>query len=350
MPARPLTARLALHATLAAAALATVAAYWLTSRPEPARAARRGPLVVDAAALDFGEVLESASFRREVPIRNVSERALDVRMSKSCDCAGVEPAQFRLGPGETKKVVVTLDLLHNKALAGGISPRPYRAHLAAAYGERGHESVAIEMTGTVRSVLTIWLPNLHFSRDLLEGEDGHEESVSVKPALPLSWLVVKRCPPYLAARLETVKDGYALHVKVKAGMPRGKFSSSIRLEAADSKGTVLPEQPLGVSGTVTGPFVCFPAESALGVRRVGSSADEVVRIVSRRGGTFRLKAIKASEATGVFALGDGERYRISQRIACRESREANVTFLVVDEHGTEHPVDCRITYYGTAGK
>lgn len=303
------------------------------------------------AALDFGEVVETSEFRHELPLRNTTSGSLTVRLEPSCDCAGVEPETLRLGPGEAGRAVVRLDLLHNRGHHFGLSVRPYQAHVTAMWGDHPRDRLALRLIGSVRAILDIWPPNLHLAEELIEGEDGAEEVVEIKPVVALQWLAIKECPPYFSARIEKSKTGYTLHVRPKAGLPRGFFNKSVVLELADAKGAALPDQVLPVTGAVTGRFVCTAAQTIFGLRTVGTETEETVRVHGRKGEPFTVvKATAEGVGTCVDrASGSASEslYRVRQRITKAGSRKATVAFVVRDERGKEHALEYALTYYGT---
>ena len=111
--------------------LLLVAVCWAAGlmRPTPTPIADVPPLEVRLESLDFGDVVEASNFRHEIPVRNTSSDPMTVRFTKSCDCAGIEPELLRLEPGETGRVVLRLDLLHNRGRYIGQARRPFVAHL-----------------------------------------------------------------------------------------------------------------------------------------------------------------------------------------------------------------------------
>lgn len=223
---------LALALFVGAGAIWSMGGRWQPQR----RASTPLPLQVDPASLDFGEVVESSRFLHDLPLCNATAEPLTVRLETSCDCTGVEPRTLQLAPGETRRVTVQLDLLHNRLHFAGRPKRPYKAHLRAIFGEKPQDQSSLELAGVVKAVLSMWPPNLHLKEELVEGEDSAEESVDIKSVIPLSWLVVKKCPPSFQIRIQAVKGGYTLYVRIKAGLPRGRFSETVILKMVDAKG------------------------------------------------------------------------------------------------------------------
>ena len=326
--------------------------FWLSPGPSVAAS----PLEVSLAALHFGEVVESADFQHEVRLCNVSSAPLTVRLENMCDCAGVEPKTLQLEPGQTGRVTMRLDLLHNRLLYAGQTVRPYRAHVNAYYGDQPGDRYPLTVTGAVRAILDMWPPNLHLKDELIEGEDSAEESVTITPVMPLQWLVVKHAPPpsYLDSRLEAGEKKYTLRVRVKAGMPRGWFSQNVVLQMADAKGKPLPEQMVQVTGTVAGRFTCVPAETTFGIRAVGSLAEQVVQVRSRKCEPFTVvRAIAKGDRKRVEPMrGDGKEtsVRVVQRIEKAGMRRESVAFVVHDARGKDHEVEYWMLYYGTEAK
>lgn len=331
--------------------ITTAAALWWTRGTGLAPQSRLPPLEVTTDRLDFGEVVETDRFLHEVPLRNASSAPLRVRLEKQCDCAGVEPETLTLEPGETRRVTARLDLLHNRLRYAGRAKRPYQAHLTAYYGERAGDQIPLVLTGTVRAVLDTWPPNVHLKEEMVEGEDSAEEVVTVKPVIPLRWLVVKYGPPpsYIKCTVEPTSHGYTLRVGVKAGMRRGWFSQNIVLQMAGEKGEALPEQQLQVTGTVTGRFVCVPAETMFGIRALGSSAEETIHLRSRKGEVFRVVQTPANCASTRVepAAGAETAFRVVQRIEKAGVRNETLSFVVRDERGKDHAIEYKMMYYGT---
>lgn len=68
-------------------------------------------LVADPTALELGEVWESDAHRVEVPLTNKGETTITIsRFATTCSCSSVEPTSIEIPPGETRRVVMALDL------------------------------------------------------------------------------------------------------------------------------------------------------------------------------------------------------------------------------------------------
>jgi hypothetical protein len=312
------------------------------------------PIEIDTCSLDFGEVVESNQFHHKVRLRNVSSQPVKVRLEKHCDCVGIEPERLEIGAGETGTVSVRLDLMHNRHQYFGRTIRPYEAHFAVYWGTRARDRFELALRGSVRATLEIWPPNLHLKEELVEGEPTAEEFVEIKPLLALQWLVIKKPHAFVDARLEEVKGDYKLYIRANEGLAPGLFKSNVILQSADAKGKALPEQAIAITGMVTSRFVATPAETTFGFRQIGTVAEEVVRIHSRRTEPLPIIQVKRTDPTIRVLAEPGKAneglYRIQQSFVKTGASQAGVEFLLRDGKGKEHTVKYRVAYYGMTAK
>src|SRR5712691_6122205 len=92
-----------------------IGAYQYTIRSSTAKAiakpAEQSPLKVAAERLNFGITWEQPEFKWTVPIRNNSDREIEIEnFVKSCNCASIEPRSLVIPAGETRDVQLTFDL------------------------------------------------------------------------------------------------------------------------------------------------------------------------------------------------------------------------------------------------
>ncbi|MBY0228461.1 MAG: hypothetical protein K2W96_04185 [Gemmataceae bacterium] len=306
------------------------------------------PLVADEAALDFGERPESKAHAVTVPLTNTTDRELAVRLQKSCDCAAVEPERFKLNPGQTKRVLVFLDLTHGRERYSGLAKRPYAAHLEAVYGERMNERIGLELGGMVVTLLEMRPPHLHLSRELPEDADSAEETVRLKLSPLVATASEEHVPKTLRVRLLGDDEGLCLTVRHKAGAPRGPFSQKVKVGLRGKDGQPLPEQELLVTGAVVGRYGTFPAETTFGIRPLGSEAEESVRVVDRKGEPFTV--VKAEGEDAIVTPAKNGYWTIKQRFAAAGERRGSVVFTLRDARGGTHEVRHALSWYGSAAK
>ncbi|MBX9625292.1 MAG: DUF1573 domain-containing protein [Gemmataceae bacterium] len=113
---------------------------------------------VEATDLDFGEVWEDSEFERSIPVYNPGDTGVEVeRWLVSCNCTGVRPETLRIGPGESKTVVVRIDL---GSMVDPVSPRPVPASVGVVPVVGGRHGPTWTLRGTVKPVTAGRLPNL----------------------------------------------------------------------------------------------------------------------------------------------------------------------------------------------
>ncbi len=108
---------------IALAAMQMISAVSSTPRHRP-------PLVIPAESLDLGEQFAQTGFQWSVPITNTSHEVVFVtKLRSSCSCTQVEPASFRLAPGQTQLVALTIDLTPPAGKASGLEPSEFEVRL-----------------------------------------------------------------------------------------------------------------------------------------------------------------------------------------------------------------------------
>ena len=71
-----------------------------------------GGLMIPTDNLDMGEVWEAKDFSWRLPIRNLSDRTIEIRkFLSSCVCTAIDPPRLSIPPGETVMVNLVLDLM-----------------------------------------------------------------------------------------------------------------------------------------------------------------------------------------------------------------------------------------------
>jgi hypothetical protein len=196
--------------------------------------------------------------------------------------------------------------------------------------------------------------HLHLRDPLLYGETGPEETVLIRPALPLASMEAKPVQGFQAF-VRIGPQGYTLHVRPEASLPLGYFRRMVNLQLTGQHGEVLPEQQVQVTGTVTGPFVCIPEAINFGTRRLGTQAKEIIQIKGRRAGVIR-EVTPIPEGTGVILTriqnwdDEGVGFRLTQRIEREGGQRISIKWLVQDEAGQQSTVPLILDYYGTTAR
>jgi hypothetical protein len=117
--------------------------------------------------LDFGVVWAESAFKWTLPIQNRGTEPVSVeRFLPTCNCVAVSPPTVTIGPGETTKVVLTLDLTAKTGTLNGTEHVPFQAGLGAAV-QKGTHYVALAdwtLTGRIKPLAALTPASVNLGR------------------------------------------------------------------------------------------------------------------------------------------------------------------------------------------
>ena len=314
-------------------------------------------LFVDEQTLDFGEIWESSDFTWEFPVKNVSQRTIEVaEFDLSCACMKVEPPSFTLAPGEVRNCRARLKVVGSPGSARSLEARPFETSITPrVVGETGIGQASWIVHGVVRPVALLKPSSLYF--DQLSSGDTipRSEVVKVTTANPVTtWSA--RCDPkkvsVSATRSRTDPCAFDIVITPEmATLASGPFRDTIQLVALSSEGRESPPVELVVEGVVIEDVQGVPETIYFGANPLGTSGTETVVLRSRTGVAFRVVKVEndsldltvrpeKSEAPA------GRAFRFSQRFTRTGFQSGVVRFHVRAEGQPLIKIPVPWSYYG----
>lgn len=195
-------------------------------------------LDVPAAALDFGTVWETESHEHSLRLTNSGSAPAEVAgWSTSCGCVGVSPDRLTLLPGETKPVVVTLNLL--AARRGDDAVRPIEQVIAARLSGNAEQKWVV--TGKAKSFLRP-LPDAAPSPQSELAPSSEPFLIPLDFRIPVRTVAASCDNPLVTARVMARQgsDGHVVEVKLKDGLPVGRYPFTLAITATTAWKEPLP--------------------------------------------------------------------------------------------------------------
>jgi hypothetical protein len=311
--------------------VAIAAACWLASTayvlfprwPEPRNAAE-APLVADPAALDFGVVWNSQNFQWTVPIRNTTDKAIQVtRVEGSCSCTAVKPTAFLLNPGERIGLKLAYNLASRAHEWVSGRPEPFEGTVVAHTGQDDRPIARWEIHGHVKNAFFTKPDELRFDESLVYGQ-------------PYQQLLASIDEQYGAVIVRSAGvDGrhFQVHVAPKATLDIGVHEFKVFLTAVLKSGERLPDVPVSVEAHVLHDLQILPSLAHFGDLKVGEAREETISLASRSGRNFDVASYtSASKDVSVVPLSRDQPESKAFRVKLRSSRtgpqESEVRFNI----------------------
>src|SRR5262245_33634658 len=97
--------------------------------PSNATALSEGPassIIIPASALELGDVWEAKEHVCRLPIRNQSEKTVEiVKFDVSCNCSSVSPGRVTIPAGQASEIQLKIDLTHRLPQQLGVARREF---------------------------------------------------------------------------------------------------------------------------------------------------------------------------------------------------------------------------------
>jgi hypothetical protein len=283
--------------TLVLAALALAAGVWL-GWPSGEGTAAALTLAIPAEALRLGEVWAQSDFRVSLPLRNDSDREIEVVHlgCAPCGCCKFAPPTLVIPPREERQIAVTIDLSPRNERESQSAVRDYRLNVVVAARGNG-PPWTWELSGKVRSVLAFSPARTDFAQSLIQGVPPPAREIAIRAHVPLAALALECDDARLAAYLERDAGdprGYRLTVQPQEPLREGALDVSVVLKPVAESGAPLPPVTYQVVGDVLGNVRAFPASVAFGPRALGEAAEQIVTLRSHTGEPFELVDVRCS--------------------------------------------------------
>jgi hypothetical protein len=248
----------------------TALCRWLNLSGPSVLESPKGPLTINPAYLDFGEVWEISEFEWTLPLENCGTAVTDVTLSlASCWFGTVDPPSHRLASGETGVFRLTLDLRNKCALIEGRPVHEFRVPLEVTT-RVGTEikRQRWELRGRVRRAMAVATRVVDFGR---LGPDAipSERVIPVRLFVPLADLSAEAQSSAFRAAVRSVSDGYELIVQPNHGLPPGRHIAEVLLKPTLEDGFHPPPTRIQVNYELLPDIQPDAALVLLGIGRIG---------------------------------------------------------------------------------
>jgi hypothetical protein len=345
--------------------------FWIAMKSRRMVAAPPPTLVVDERYLSVGEVWEDPAFVWTLPIRNTTNKDVEiVGFAADCSCARIEPPSLKIPAQGTREVRLTLDLrvphrdpdsekVHPAVGLRGESsnakcPYQFTIKLIPVYPNGPDPLGGWEITGQVRQVGTLVPNEVHFDDTLARGTSNVKKKVAFLSKVPVRQ-VVATCDPAVA-KLEVKRETgnaekYDIIVIPKTDRKIGAFKAEGKVQLTLTTGEQLPPLLLPISGVLLEDIQARPASLLLGVVTVGTTVDESFLIFSDSDSPFELEQVDVptgSKVQVVRQVSEGvKQLKLTQEITHRGDQRISLRFRArhqKNELATEILVP--VVYYG----
>lgn len=238
---------------------------------------------------DLGQIWQTDALVTQFHLVNDHARyTFEVKdMRGTCGCTKVEPASFKLAPGEKCTVTVTTDM---EAYRWRDVPAPFaESAFGVAKGTGGEEFLLrLILRGTVRASYELPALILPFGR-VTQG-DTPEDSVEIaclSDSQPSGFEVVS-APKWVSADARPVADkprAFGLSAVVKPDAPQGYHRERIRFRALTPSGPFVTRS-VTVSAMVLDEFQALPSNILLATMEAGKECTVPFTVLSSRGRPF----------------------------------------------------------------
>lgn len=320
--------------------------------PDPTRSQVSG-LEVAASDLDLGEVWEDPNFVRPVTITNRAGRTVEVvDLRGGCECTSVEPRSFVLGPGESQRVQVKIDLTHRYPHQFGVERRELTVSLHPFLKDRGETAAGWAVKGVVKSRVSLEGRGIEFGDTCGQGGSMRTRKILATVHVPLAGLEAS-CPVGTASigvQPVAQKPGqYHVAVTPNPNLPLGPFKFDVSLVATLPDGAKVSCASFAVQGEMQSPVRIRPGAVLLGELPIGTNASAFVVVgFPAVGWTVDRIETELSETSVVPAepVDGSPTYRITQPITKDGDRYCTVRFVVRGPTGRLETVPVTVRYHG----
>jgi hypothetical protein len=312
-------------------------------------------LDVPAAALDFGEEWSRSDFSWAIPLKNVTRFPVIMeRLDTSCDCTHAAQMPISFAPGETKCVLLTVDLTRKlTALCGNRT----RFSVSLTPVLRDHQSqIGWVLRGTVRSAVSLSAASVAFGEVLVRAEVAPAR-LTVRCADEIGGLMARSdfdVAETTVRKLNAGPNEYHLLISPKPAARIGRIRSHVQLFAIDLYGQAVGPFPIPISLVAVSPIKALPNCLHLGRASAGIAVQRSIRLTSRTGVPFAVSGISSagSENCTTALAGDVNGTTFAESINCRIEitplkpcdTHTEVSIATIDAAGHSEVVELPVTF------
>jgi hypothetical protein len=312
--------------------------------------------VIDAEYLDLGVLWEDQEQTRTLPVRNRTDRDIEVLdFQSSCSCLGVEPKALTVPSGGRADIRVKLHAPRGPAREDGPDLWDFQAQVLPVVKEGFLAQWEWKLSGRVRRAVTIRPARVEFAGPLIRGTTWQAEKVTAKPLVAAKDLRVQCDERSVSVQVTRKGDDYELAVAPAAGLACGRLTSEVSVQVVPETGEEIPPRKFGVTGLVCENIQAVPASLLFGPRRVGAVLRESAVLHALRPEEFDVEGIDTpSDDVAVEASQGGPsaggRFVVRQKVTRQGPQEATVQFIVRRADGSRLRVPLAVSCYGLTGE
>ncbi len=334
--------------------IAVLTSYWLAS---VGKQARTPTLVVEESNLSVGEVWEDPEFEWKLPIRNTTDRQIEITgFAASCACATIKPPSLTIPPRGTMDVSLTLNLL-GICTEPDIVGKDFTISIQPRIAEAGARIVWV-VKGKVKQSVTIQPKLVDFGRCSERKQPMPTQRVRITTHPSVRILNASCTSPRIEVKVQPLvpehNDVFHLIVTPHGELPRGVVNCSIAVVPTLDNGRRLPAKQINVHGHIVNDIEASPPSIIFGAGTLGTSLRETVLLRSLTGRSFTITGIR-HEGEGLSVkrvpaeVTIGSAFAISQIIGKEGDQVGQVVFRLSHTEGPEEEVVVPISWYGIKG-
>lgn len=253
-------------------------------------------LAVQEGSLDFGERPPIESFSWTLPVKNLTDRVIEVLdFELGCLCTEVTPQAFSVKPGETQEVKVVVDLqpANDEDLVKSV--REFASTIKPIFKGGWPKQDAWQLTGRILNPYRVEPAFINYDDTLVSGLAFPPQQITVTASQSLEALEVECDPPFGTASVQR-RDGqereFVVHFTPHSDLQIGRYDLTLRLQGICKDGSKLPRTGVRVFAHVRPDVEVFPSVVHLGALKSGQDAKANVVLRSRSGRPYELLGIE----------------------------------------------------------
>ncbi len=340
---------------IASCMLITVSAYLYSRRNQNAAC-----LSVPVSALSLGTVWEQESFEFSFPLSNVTNSDIFITEFRTgCRaCTSVTPKTLTLGPGETRKISLMLDLLPTSNRWASLSHRDFSVTVVPCINGYPESTQAFKFTGRVRPVIGQNVQSFAFDYDIVKGTAPETLIVPIDVIADVNRLDVVAQSEFFEVKVGQMDVGMPCRLAVTPAthIPIGPFTEIIAIQPYGSVSDSLPPSKVFVHGNVVGGYYVSPSPLVLGCHRIGTSIHDHVVISSRSGAQFQITNVFVKSSRGLEAtysagkLDSRHVVRFTQYIDCAGAKNEQVILRLENAEKVSEDVPLFVWHFGARNR
>jgi hypothetical protein len=300
----------------------------------------------------LGELWEQKALPWYLELENPSKEPVEiVEFIPTCVCMGIDPPSLVVGPGSKARIRLTLDLTFRPPAQRDAAAWDFSTRVIPRLRQSQQKAVSWTLRARVRSLFNLSPRRVYLWDGVVRGQPLPHQTVSVLSHQPLKALTPNYDPNLLSVKaLPDLKDScrYQLEIGPNPSMPAGTFSTDIQLRGTTTQDVEPPPTTLTVQGWMQEEVQTIPGALGFGVRVVGETPEETVRLQATDGKSFVVQGIE-TDGEGVLVkplMEEPHGYTVSQAIRKAGTQDTRVRFIVRTAGDRTFTVPLVITYCG----